>query len=113
MMKKQFEQYLSRRILGDNGFMYFCRICGEYKPENEFYKSKNSVWSLDTKCKIHYTRKENDEDDNPHLKLNPLKEQDFIDTQIFLEKMGYDFSNGISVHEQFLTKHKLNKKIEL
>jgi hypothetical protein len=111
MMKKQFEQYLSRRILGDNGFQYFCRICGEYKPENEFYKSKEGMWKIDTKCKIHYTRKEIDDDDEmSYLKLNPLKEQDFINTQIFLEKLGYDFSKGISVHDQFVKKHKLNKK---
>lgn len=109
MSKKQFEQYLSRRILGDNGFMYFCRICGEYKPESNFYKCKDSIWNLDTKCKIHYTRKEEDDDDNSHLKLNPLKEQDFIDTQILLERMGYDFGCGLSVHQQFLIKHKIKE----
>lgn len=109
--KKEFQQYLSRRILGDEGFMYFCRICGQYKPENDFYKSKESIWGYDTKCKEHYTRKEKDEDDEmSYLKLNPLKEKDFVDTQIFLEKMGYNFNCGKTVHEQFVEKHKLNKK---
>lgn len=111
MTKKQFQQYLSRRILGDNGFQYFCRICGEYKPETDFYKSKESIWRIDTKCKIHYTRKETDEDDEmSYLKLNPLKENDFIETQKLLERMGYDFSTGESVHQQFMKKHKLDKK---
>lgn len=110
MTKKQFQQYLSRRILGDNGFQYFCRICGEYKPENDFYKSKESIWKVDTKCKIHYTRKEKDDDpEMDYLKLNPLKENDFVETQKLLERMGYDFSTGESIHDQFLKKHKLNK----
>lgn len=111
MTKKQFQQYLSRRILGESGFMYFCRICGQYKPENDFYKSKEGGWGIDTKCKEHYTRKEeNDDPEMDYLKLNPLKESDFIETQKLLESMGYDFSTGVSIHEQFLERHKLNKK---
>jgi len=111
-MSKEFQKYLSRRILGDNGFEYFCRICGEYKPEVDFYKSKEGLWKIDTKCKIHYTRKNKEEDDGmEHLKLNPLKESDFIETQQLLERMGYRFDIEQSVHEQFMVKnkHKIKK----
>jgi hypothetical protein len=109
MAKKQFEQYLSRRILGNDGsWLFFCRVCGMYLPENQFYKSKEGKWGLDSRCKIHYTRKDDDDDpDMDYLKLNPISETDFIETQKLLERLGYQFGQGESVHEQFLKRHKL------
>ena len=109
MAKKHFQQYLSRRILLDNGsWGFFCRICGEYKPEVEFYKSKEGKWGLDSRCKMHYKRKEEDDDpEMDYLKLNPITEDDFIGTQKILERLGYEFGNGESVHNQFMKKHNL------
>ena len=62
MAKKQFEQYLSRRMMGETGWVYFCRQCGLYLPEGNFYKSKDSKWGLDSRCKIHHSRKDEDDD---------------------------------------------------
>ena len=107
-MVKQFEQHLSRRILTDSGWEFFCRICGQYKPETDFYNSTKTKWGIDTKCKEHYTRKESDDDgEMDYLKLNPIKESDFIETQKLLERLGYTFNGEESVHQQFMKKHKL------
>lgn len=108
--KKKFETYLSRRIIGPkDGPLFFCRLCGKYQPENQFYKKKGGKWGLDSKCKIHYTR--NNEDDDPemnYLKLDPIKESDFKNVQELLISLGYSFDKGISIHQQFKNKHNLN-----
>jgi len=44
MAKKQFEQYLSRRMMAETGWVYFCRQCGLYLPEEQFYKAKDTRW---------------------------------------------------------------------
>ena len=108
MAKKQFEYHLSRRMLGEQGgFNYFCRQCGLYLPEGNFYKSKDSKWGLDSRCKIHHSRKDEDDDgEMSYLKLNPITEDDFILTQQLLERLGYTFT-GQTIHEQFMIKHKL------
>lgn len=109
MAKKQFQQYLSRRILLDNGsWGFFCRVCGEFKPEETFYKSKEGKWGLDSRCKLHYKKGEHDDDkDMEYLKLNPITEDDFIQTQMLLERLGYKFGEAENVHQQFLNKHNL------
>jgi len=98
------DKYLSRRIITEDGMSYFCRICGTYKPENDFYKRKGSKWGVDYKCKIHSTKKEPDDDGSmDYLKLDPLTEEDFIQTGKLLERMGYDISKNI--HQQFLERY--------
>lgn len=107
MAKKQFEQYLSRRMMGETGWVYFCRTCGLYLPEEQFYKSKDSKWGLDSRCKIHHSRRDPDDDgEMAYLKLNPITEQDFIDTQVLLEKLGYFFT-GETIHTQFKKRHNI------
>jgi hypothetical protein len=106
-MGKQFQQYLSRRVMTEEGWALFCVQCGQYVAETNFYKKKGSTWGYDSRCKIHYTRKDKDDDgEMDYLKLNPLTEDDFIQTQIMLEKMGFKFGPGEkSVHEQFMDRH--------
>jgi len=109
MATKEFQQYLSRRILTEHGWSFFCRLCGEYKPEADFYKSKKNLWGLDSKCKIHYTNTKDTEDmsDMDYMKLSPVKESDFINVQVMLERMGYKFGEGEeSVHQQLMNKMK-------
>lgn len=105
----EFEQYLKRRMWTSEGLVYFCRICGQYKLETEFYQSKTGPFRIDTKCKMHYQKK--DKDDNgemDYLKLNPLTEKDFIETQMFLERLGYHFGpESEPVFKQFNKKHNL------
>lgn len=108
--KKKFELYLSRRIMLSNGtWGHFCRICGKYVPEDQFYKKKGGKWGLDAKCKIHYTRTNEDDDDAEmsYLKLDPIKESDFKNVQELLISLGYNFDTGVSIHEQFKNKHQL------
>ena len=99
---------LNRRIWDkDKGVSYFCSICGQYKPEKDFYKSKRNSWGVETRCKIHFTKKDKDEDnDNSHLKFTRLEESDFIGARKLLQQLGYDTSKD--VHQQFKNKHKLN-----
>ena len=61
---------------------------------------------MDTRCKIHYTRKESD-DGMDYLKLDALKEKDFIEAQKLLQRMGYEFGTDKSIHQQFLDKWQL------
>jgi len=102
----QFEKYLSRRLLTEQGWVYFCRICGEYKPENQFYKRSDTPYKIDSRCKEHYTRKNNDDDgEMDYLKLNPLTEDDFIETQRFLERIGYSYNSDKPIWKQFNERH--------
>ena len=105
----EFDKYLRRRMWREDGLSYFCRICGQYKSEKEFYQSKTGPFRIDTKCKIHYQKNKNEENDGmEYLKLNPLKETDFIDTQKLLETLGYHFGpESPPVHLQFNKKHNL------
>ena len=108
--KKKFETYLSRRIIGPkDGPLFFCRLCGKYQPENQFYKKKGGKWGLDSKCKIHYTRSaENDDPEMAYLRLDPIKESDFQHVQELLVCLGYTFTGQTTIHEQFKNKHNLN-----
>lgn len=106
----EFDEYLNRRMLTDGGWIYFCRICGEYKPQTEFYKRKDTKFGFDTRCKLHFTKRDKDDDGNDsHLKLAPLKKSDFIGAQRLLESLGYRFGkNELSVYQQFILKHNIN-----
>jgi hypothetical protein len=110
-MRKNFEKHLNLRIMGKDGWLYFCRQCGDYLPFNNFYKRKNTPWGIDSTCKNHGKKLKIDYDaDMEYLKLNPITENDFIEMRDFLTKLGYDFNGDKSVHEQFMEKHNLNKK---
>lgn len=103
------DERLNIRIWTENGVSYFCTGCGEYRPEKDFYKSKKHKWGIDSKCKIHYRKKgENDDIDTRYLKLNRIKQSDFDEVKEFLQRIGYDTTKNI--HEQFLIKHNLQNK---
>lgn len=110
MGQERINNNLNRRMWRDDGIYYFCRICGQYKHEDTFYKSKRTLWGLDTKCKIHYTKKDKDDDgEMDYLKLAPLKDEDFEDTQRFLERLGYKFgAEHPPVHIQFNQRHNID-----
>jgi len=107
--KKEFESYLSRRMWTEDGVVYFCRICGDYLPEDQFYKRNDTPFKIDSRCKIHYSKKDPDDDGSmDYIKFDALTEDDFIDTQITLEKMGYKIGKEHpTVHEQFMIKYNL------
>lgn len=109
MKKNLFEEQLSRRYMGEDGYWYlFCRTCGKHKPETEFYKKKGRPFGRDSRCKIHFNKI--DEDDDPslnHLKLNPLTEDDFRGAIDLLKLLGYSFDSDDSIHIQFKKKHGL------
>lgn len=105
----EFDKYLKRRMLTDEGWVYFCRICGTYKPVDDFYQSKTGPFRIDTKCKEHYTRREEgDKGDMDYLNLDPLKENHFYQSQILLQNLGYEIGpDKDPVHIQFNKKHNL------
>jgi len=111
-MKKQFEQHLSRRVLTQDGWEFFCRICGQYKPEDDFYRSKKTKWGIDTKCKIHYKKinREEESDEYDYIKFNPIREEDFIGVQRILEALNYTFGpDELPIHEQFMERVKIKE----
>lgn len=111
MNKKQpFEDQLSRRYLGEEGWMLFCRSCGRHRPETEFYAKKGRPFGKDSRCKLHHSRKDEDDDGTlDYLKLNPLSEGDFKETRDVLIRLGYDFNSEDPIHVQFEKKHGLYK----
>jgi hypothetical protein len=103
-----FDKFLNRRIWDkDKGVSYFCPICGQYKPEKEFYKRKSSKWGVEPKCRLHYTKRDKNEkqEDDSHLKFSRVTEKDFVGARNLLQLLGYDTTKD--VHEQFKQKHKL------
>lgn len=102
---------VNRRIWDEVlGLCYFCTVCGTYKPENDFYKSKRTPWGRDTRCKVHYGKKgKHNDPETEYLRLKKLSPNDFKETKKLLEILGYDTSDpNNSIHQQFLKKHKLN-----
>jgi hypothetical protein len=99
---------INRRIWDkEYGVSYFCTICGQYRPEKDFYKDNKSSWGKSSRCKRHFTKKDKDDDgDNAHLKFSKISESDFIGARKLLQKLGYDTSQNVA--EQFNKKHKLN-----
>lgn len=106
------DEFVNRRIWDKElGLCYFCTICGQYRPDKMFYRSKRTAWGKDTRCKLHYTKKEKDDGTNNHLKLAKVKEEDFIGARELLKKLGYDTSATHNpIHQQVIEKYnKLNK----
>lgn len=101
--------FLKRRMLTEAGWVYFCTSCGEYKLEKEFYKSKTNPFGLTYKCRVHYQKDDivNDPSTN-YLKLNPLSDKDFQETELILTNMGFKFGpDELPVWKQFNIKHNL------
>lgn len=105
------EKYQSRRILTDKGWMFFCRICGDYQPESQFYKKKGSKWGLAHSCKIHSTRKGKDDKDMEHIKFDPLTESDFIESKKLLQRLGYDIHSDVPIHVQFSARMEVKNRV--
>jgi hypothetical protein len=106
------DEFINRRIWDkENGLSYFCSICGKYKPEKDFYKSKRSMFGVETRCKLHFTKREKDSlpGEDSHLKFSRLTKKDFLGARDLLHLLGYDTNSDVSVHQQFLTKHNLKK----
>lgn len=111
MISKRLDKYSKRRMIGSDGLWYlFCRLCGDYKPETEFYNSKDTPFGKTYKCKIHYqkdTVKPDSEMD--YLKLNAIKDSDLEQTEVVLKNLGYKIGPGeLPIWKQFEIKHKIN-----
>jgi hypothetical protein len=107
-----FENQMSRRYLGEDGYWYlFCVSCGKHRPETEFYNKKGSTFGKTSRCKLHFSKKDKDDDGSmDYMKLSPLTESDFKGARDVLIKLGYTFDSELSIHEQFMLKHGLNEK---
>lgn len=98
------KEYLDRRIWHkEHGVSYWCSICGEYKPESDFYKSKRTKWGVDRNCKEHYRLGKEDRE-TAYLQFNNFKKSDFVNALALLQSLGYDTSKN--VHEQFMERYK-------
>lgn len=111
MTSDRINTLLHRRFIGpDGGWFLFCRLCGEYKPETEFYNSKSGKFGKTYKCKIHYQKSNEPVDaDYNYLNLNKITDNDFIETENLLKRLGYKVGpNELPIWRQFEIKHNLN-----
>lgn len=109
-MDTKVDSYLKRRIWKADGVYYFCRACGDYLLESNFYPDKQKNFGVSYTCKLHTKRnKKTDEDkEYDYLKMSRITDSDFDETQKLLENLGYRFGNTeLPVYEQFKKKHNL------
>jgi hypothetical protein len=101
--------FTKRRLWLEDGVYYFCTLCGDYKLETEFYKSKHTPFGITYKCKEHYKKSQEPKDNSmDYLKLNPVSQQDLEETKLLLSRLGYKTEPGSQpIWQQFNTKHNL------
>jgi len=109
------------RFLGKDGeWHYECRTCKEYKPESKMSTNKNKAFGIENLCKeckneaakhrnyekYYIPKRKNPEfgtkwveTTNRTMSLKYVKDDDFEDTEDFLERIGYDLNEPI--HIQF------------
>lgn len=108
MANTKVQRLQKRRIMSPTGWLYFCNQCGDYKPEDEFYKSKSTPFGFTYKCRLHFKYDEPADPKFDYLKLNPITDEDLDETQKVLEQLGYKFgADQTPVWEQFNKKHNL------
>lgn len=105
----EFDKYLNQRMMSKDGWVYFCRICGTYKTADNFYNRKKTNFGIDTRCKLHYTKREEGHDKSmDYIKFTALTQDDWRGAQRVLEILGYKFGENVeSIHNQFIKKHNL------
>lgn len=112
-MTSRIDTFLKRRIMGSDGTWHlFCRMCGEFKPETDFYNSKDTAWGKTHKCKLHYKEaKEPKDDEMDYIRLSPIRESDFEGVERLLKMLGYKIGpDELPVYKQFELKHNLKQK---
>lgn len=108
MGNERIQRLQKRRILSDNGWLYFCNQCGDYKTEAEFYKSKSTPFGVTGKCRLHFKYEDPADPEFEYLKLNPITDEDLDQTKIVLEKLGFKFGpDQPPVWIQFNKKHNI------
>jgi hypothetical protein len=99
-----------------------CKICQLEKPYEDFNVSRNTLDGRINKCKPclkQYTtdlrngKRMTQEEKNDLLRLSKEKAMDHERqiTNDLLRTMGYEPDSLISVHEQFIVRHMVNKLI--
>ena len=108
MADNKVQRMQKRRILSAEGWLYFCNQCGDYKPEEEFYKSKSTPFGFTYKCKLHFKYDEPADPKLDYLKLNPITDDDLEETEKVLNNMGYKTGpDELPIWQQFNLKHNL------
>ena len=110
---------LGLRFINDDGvMMYFCKMCGIWKDEKSFYTNKKGVFGKNEVCRSHYLKNnrlsqedKQAERENKHLRYEKLCDEDFENTRIFLESIGYQYHTEKSIHQQFMEKWIYKKNI--
>lgn len=101
---------------------FICKACKLEKPSTKFYRNKNCVSGFHPRCKMcmktgikinQGPKKKSAFSTKARLTLRNPEAVDYIDTFLFLEKIGYDLTKDI--HIQFCEKYNLtpNNPIEV
>lgn len=112
--KERLLGFSKKRILTEDGWLYFCVDCHDYHKWDAFYRNRDRPFGIMPTCSKSKKGKQTKSDPElAHLKLGNVTEKDIQATIDFLELMGYDTTGN--VHEQFLKKYEklLSKKSEL
>jgi hypothetical protein len=112
--RQRLQGYIEKRILTEEGWLYFCSDCQDYHVESRFYRQTDRPYGIMGSCS---QSKKGQYDRNPdkglsHLKLGNISQDDIQGTIDLLETLGYNTSGN--VHEQFILKHhaEINKNIQ-
>lgn len=111
-MSNSLDKYERRRVMGKDGWLYFCRQCGDYFPYKDFHKRKNTYWGINASCKKHHKvnkvqKSSLEKEDVSHLKLQPITEDDWVQVRVLLKRLGYCYDCGKTIHQQFMERHNL------
>jgi hypothetical protein len=84
-----------RRIMTKDGWIYYCRKCGVYKPESEFNKRRRARFGVNYFCREHKPETKSDHDPKmDYLKLQSVKQSDYYQRDELLRNLGYEVGEG-------------------
>ena len=98
-----------KRIMSEEGWLYYCNNCQIHLPEEEFNNDKNRPFGKYYICKDcrkeQYKNRNGIEDGLEHIKLTYASPEQKEMVNVLLQRLGYDTSKNI--HQQFLIKTNL------
>lgn len=97
-----------------------CCYCGIEKPIKNYYVNNNLPSGFMPRCKVCFNngnrcRKRKGtakimKRDGMAPKLWNVRKSDWVDTFMFLKKIGYELSGDKTIHEQFCERHNLEPR---
>jgi hypothetical protein len=101
----EYSDFLSTPIYDDEGNeLWYCSYHEDFEPRKSFYANKSTPRGFQTYCK-EAQKKYNISGQYNISKSNMPDKQHAIE---LLKILGYDMNSDMSVHQQFMERHKKN-----